>query len=341
MDDASADLLHRLASRLDDRPWLVLVTRRDQQAGFVPRPCRHLVTLRPAAAGRGPRCALVQVALDDHPLPQQALDALAARGGGNPMFLEALVREAGRSGSVADLPESVEGLVTSQIDRLDPADRTVLRYAAVLGMVVDEDALGSLLLDDARRRRGPGTARCSGCSTTSSSASAGRLRFRHALMRDVAYEGLPSAGADCCTTRSASRSSGLADARAQCELLSLHFFHAGRFDRAWRYSVLAGERARAKFANGEAIDFFERAVQSAVPRLGVAPRRSPRCSRSSADSRFLVGLPHEAADAYAQARRQVRGDPVRLAGIIEKEARVDQRLRKLQPGDAPHLAGAA
>ena len=57
------------------------------------------------------------------------------------MFLEALVREAGRSGSVADLPESVEGLVTSQIDRLDPADRTVLRYAAVLGMVVDEDAL--------------------------------------------------------------------------------------------------------------------------------------------------------------------------------------------------------
>ena len=85
------------------------------------------------------RRGLVQTrAFEDHPLPQHALDALAARGGGNPMFLEALVREAGRSGSVADLPESVENLVTSQIDRLDPADRTVLRYAAVLGMVVDE-----------------------------------------------------------------------------------------------------------------------------------------------------------------------------------------------------------
>ena len=37
--------------------------------------------------------------------------------------------------------------MTSQIDRLDPADRTVLRYAAVLGMVVDEDTLESLLRD--------------------------------------------------------------------------------------------------------------------------------------------------------------------------------------------------
>ena len=88
---------------------------------------------------------LAQTALEDHPLPQQALDTLAARSGGNPMFLEALVREAGRSRSVADLPESVEALVTSQIDRLDPADRTVLRYAAVLGAVVEESALVRLL----------------------------------------------------------------------------------------------------------------------------------------------------------------------------------------------------
>ncbi len=102
----------------------------------------------------------MQTALEDHPLPRQALDTLAARSGGNPMFLEALVREAGRSRSVADLPESVEGLVTSQIDRLDPADRTVLRYAAVLGTVVDEEALLRLLDGHAERapRRQPGPA---------------------------------------------------------------------------------------------------------------------------------------------------------------------------------------
>jgi tetratricopeptide (TPR) repeat protein len=47
-----------------------------------------------------------------------------------------------------------------------------------------------------------------------------------------------------------------------------------------------------------------------------------------ADSRFLVGSSDQAQAAYALARRQLRGDAVRLAGIIEKEARIDHRRRK-------------
>ena len=61
------------------------------------------------------------------------------------MFLEALSTALGTEGTVDDLPESVEGLMTSQIDRLDPVDRTVLRYAAVLGFVVEDDDLQDLL----------------------------------------------------------------------------------------------------------------------------------------------------------------------------------------------------
>ena len=36
MDDASAALMHRLCEGLEGRPWLLLVIRRDQTAGFVP-----------------------------------------------------------------------------------------------------------------------------------------------------------------------------------------------------------------------------------------------------------------------------------------------------------------
>ena len=131
------------------------------------------------------------------PAAPAGADALAARGGGNPMFLEALVREAGRSGSVADLPESVEGLVTSQIDRLDPSDRTVLRYAAVLGMVVDEEALGTLLHDHAAglvcgRRPGAVSEQCGAAATAGVLRPGARSAAVPApLMRDVAYEGLP------------------------------------------------------------------------------------------------------------------------------------------------------
>ena len=51
MDDASADLLHRMSAELGDRPWLVLVTRREQPVGFVPDPEQRLSVAAAAAAG--------------------------------------------------------------------------------------------------------------------------------------------------------------------------------------------------------------------------------------------------------------------------------------------------
>lgn len=326
MDDASADLLRRLASQLDRSPWLVLVTRRDLEAGFVPRAQDHPVTVRPAPLPPEAALTLLHAALDEHPLPAQAVAAMAARAGGNPMFLEALVREAARSGSVAELPESVEGLVTSQIDRLDPEDRAVLRYAAVLGTVVDEDLLVGLLDEHAQRPREGALHRLSGFLLRERS---GRLRFRHALMRDVAYEGLPFSRRRVLHDQVGSRiEGGTAAPESHCELLSLHFFHAGRYKKAWHYSVLAGERALEKYANGEAIDFFRRAVESARQCGDVEPTRLAQVLERLGDALFLVGLSQDAVAAYARARRHVRADPVRVATIIEKEVRVDQRLRR-------------
>jgi class 3 adenylate cyclase/tetratricopeptide (TPR) repeat protein len=325
MDESSADLLQRMAEQLDDRPWLLLVTRRDDPGGFVPRTGDLVASLRLEPLADEASLRLVQQALEDHPLPAQVLDALVRRGGGNPMFLEALALGADRTGSVTTLPESVEGLVTSQIDRLQPVDRTVLRCAAVFGVSVDERALRSLLdhhhaelPDGALGRLGDFLVR----------EHTGVLRFRNALMRDVAYEGLPFSRRRTLhdqVGRTIER--GSASPENQCEVLSLHFFHAGRHDKAWRYSVLAGERAVAKYAQGEAMEFFARAAQAA-PYTSVEPLEVARVYEQLADSRWLVGLMEEAAEAYALARKHARGQPVRVAEIIEKEARIDQRRRK-------------
>ena len=324
MDDSSVDLMRRLVDRLGDWPWLVVVTRRGDPTGFVPDPDSRVTSLRPLPLDPETALQFVRVALDDHPLPAHALADLAERGGGNPMFLEALVRDAGRAGSVADLPESVEGLVTSQIDRLAPADRTVLRYAAVLGIMVDERALDALLDEhDARVPRGA----LQRLADFLVRDRPGWLRFRNGLLRDVAYEGLPYRRRRTLHDQVGQAiESAASTPESQCELLSLHFFHAGRTERAWRYSLLAGERALAKYAHGEAIEFLARAAQS-VPSDADAGEVA-RVYEQLADSRWLVGLPQGAADAYVQARRRLRGDPVRLAGIIEKEARIDQRRRK-------------
>ena len=264
--------------------------------------------------------------MGEHPLPPQAASSLVGRAGGNPLFLEALVREAGRADSLDQLPQSVEALVTSQMDRLDPADRTVVRYAAVFGTVVDEPTLDLLLAAHDAEVPAGALGRLADFLVRDPQ---GRLRFRNALSRDVAYEGLPFSRRKTLHDH-VGRAIEEASTRpeSQCELLSLHFFHAGRHDRAWRYSVLAGERAVAKFAHGQAVEFFARAAQATPYHAVVGDLEVARVLEQLADSRFLLGLSEPAEQAYAAARRHLRGDPVRLAGIIEKEARIDHRRRK-------------
>ena len=116
---------------------------------------------------------------------------------------------------------------------------------------------------------------------------------------------------------------------AQCELLSLHFFHAGRYDRAWHYSVLAGSRALAKFANVEAIGFFRRAVAAARPAGTARSEDLSAVLEQLGDALFRVGMSDEAARAFAEARRHVVADPLRLALLTEKQAQVDERMRRL------------
>ena len=102
--------------------------------------------------------------------------------------------------------------------------------------------------------------------------SPGRIRFRHALVRDTAYEGL--------SYRRRRELHGIVgdaivadagdDADVQAPLLSFHFFAAQRYDEAWRCSSRAGRRAKSMYANVEAETLLLRAVESAR-RLGGVP----------------------------------------------------------------------
>ena len=60
-----------------------------------------------------------------------------------------------RSGvAVGELPDSAGELVAAQVDALEPHQRTVLRYASVLGMTFDADQLQMLVEGKADARAG-------------------------------------------------------------------------------------------------------------------------------------------------------------------------------------------
>ncbi|HJS26949.1 MAG TPA: adenylate/guanylate cyclase domain-containing protein, partial [Actinomycetota bacterium] len=325
MDEASSDLLRAIALRIAELPWLICVSRRDEETGFVlpdaPR-CRSfpLTPLTPEALGE-----LIAAATEEAPFLPHEVDELSGRSGGNPLFVQELVTAARSAGSVEGLPDSVQDMVTAEIDRLSAVDRTVLRYASVLGVSFEEALLRSLF--DGEDRVDDGT--WPRLMQFVDDEGGGRYRFRHALMRDAAYEGLPYRRRRELHARvgNAILATSGGDHADHAELLSLHFFLAGEDDRAQWYSEVAANRAEAAFANVEASRFFRRAID-AGRRVGCMPAEIARLTERLGDTLERAGLYEDAAKAYADSRRSDGADAIAESRLMLKQAKLSDKAGK-------------
>ena len=302
MDEASSELLRHLGSQVATKPWLLCVTRRAARGGFsasegVPPIPAMAIQLQPLDADAAQE--LVGAAATAG-LLQHEVTAITERAGGNPLFLQELVASSGTPDEEA-LPESVEAVVAARIDRLPPGDRALLRYAAVLGATFGADLVTEVLARDPD-------------ASTDSEAwdrlaefverdpyTPGAFRFRHALFRDAAYEGLSYRRRGELHAMVGEAYERLEQQPGEyAELLSLHFFHAGDHEKTYGYSLAAGRRAQEKFANVEAAGFFARALEVAAG-LDVPDEELAQVWESLGDVSELAGLYTDAGEAYAHA----------------------------------------
>jgi class 3 adenylate cyclase/tetratricopeptide (TPR) repeat protein len=348
MDDASRDLIARLADDTGSRWWLLVVSRTPDTPSPVDKSPVERIEL--GALDAAVVAAMLAQATADSPLPPQRLAELAQRAGGNPLFVRELVAQL-RSGADADaLPRSVEGAITMRIDRLSSADRHTLRSAAVLGMEVEVPLLREVLAADGDPWDADPLSRL---SEFLEPIAPDRYCFTHQLIRAVTYEGLPyrrRAELHSRTAAAIERAAG-EQANRHAELLSMHCFHGGRFAPAYAYARLAAQHARARYANAEAAESYRRALASAA-RL------------AHADALVLAEVEEALAEIYVErgemtaadltlrrARRRVRDTPIQLArlqlkvaGLRETEARfraafrwADQAERTLGDLDGPEV----
>jgi tetratricopeptide (TPR) repeat protein len=155
----------------------------------------------------------------------------------------------------------------------------------------------------------------------------GSFRFRHALFRDVAYEGLPYRRRRDLHQR-VGEELEREKADEQAELLSLHFSRAQSYDKAWRYSLIAGDRARAKFANVAAADYYRRALEAARQLAGMDAAELSRASEALGDVCELAGLYADATRAYRSARMLAHSDPPAACRLLLKEGVLRERAGK-------------
>jgi class 3 adenylate cyclase/tetratricopeptide (TPR) repeat protein len=137
--------------------------------------------------------ALADALIAEHDLPFDVAESVLRRAEGNPLFVEETVRMLVHDEAGGGIPDTLQALIAARIDRLAHDEKVVLQRAAVIGRVFWQGALEQLTPDTSRldkllqglllrdfvvpERR----------STISGERA---YRFKHVLIRDVAYSGL-------------------------------------------------------------------------------------------------------------------------------------------------------
>jgi class 3 adenylate cyclase/tetratricopeptide (TPR) repeat protein len=329
MDDASSDLLRFLGTQLQTKPWLACTTRRPVAGGFAAAegsPPLPAMTLRLEALPEADAKILAQAAAGAQRLSPEELESIAARAAGNPLFLQELASPEDREGEAA-LPETVEALVATKIDRLAPADRALLRWASVLGLSFSGEVIAQVLEGEEDASASSEAWDRLAEFVERDPHVAGAFRFRHALIRDAAYEGLSYRRRRELHARVAEvieeRQSAVTE---NAELLSLHHYRGEQWDGTWLYSVVAGRRAWEKFANVEAVQFYERALEASGFGAAVTPMDLAEVWEGLGDARMRLGEYEQAAVAFREAKGAFEAGAAEQARLMQKDAIALHRL---------------
>ena len=337
-DIASVDLLRQVVDQLPDRPLMVLLSHRpDTTPPLVTRAAQSVIRVAPLSTDetRALVAGFFGASADLEPLQ----DFIAGRSGGNPLFVEEIVRslvgrgvlqrEGGRwscaTVSEAVVPPTLHGLLLSRVDGLPVAARRLLQEAAVLGATFDGALLRAVATEpgaiDAELAR---FAEANFVQPLGQWPERARYRFTHALVHEVVYQNLLLSRRTELHERVGRALEQAAGPRPErlsdLEALGHHWSLSADKLRGARYLVAAGDWARAVYANDDAIRHYDRALQTLAECPGGGGDARTAHERL-ADLLGLTGRRAEALAHYEAVRKDSERDGDRVAA-----ARVQRKI---------------
>ncbi len=266
-DPTTLELLRGLAERGGDAPLLILATARPEfRSSWSIRAHHGALGLAPLDAEEVKR--MVGQIAARHALSRQTIDGVAARAGGVPLFVEEVTRlllERHDTGDIQAIPPTLQQSLAARLDRLGPA-REIAQVAAVIGRAFSYALLRAVACaGDAELCEGLERLTEAGLIHVHGQPPDADYRFKHALIRDAAYEGLLKSRRQALHARIAEnlRDRFPERAEAEPEFLAGHFTQGGLLEPAIDAWTKAGEQAARRSAITEAVAHFEKAINIA------------------------------------------------------------------------------
>jgi class 3 adenylate cyclase/tetratricopeptide (TPR) repeat protein len=281
-DPTSLELLQSLLPITDRLPLLVICAFRPRRQEpswefheFATREYPHryqVISLSPLDEGQASELVANLLAVED--LPQKTHKMILEKSEGNPFFIEELIRSllernlivregdhwrATQEIEQIDLPNTLNGVITARLDRLDDSIRQILQSAAVLGRefspvllseIVETPEMVETALADLQRRE---------LVREKTRLPERRYAFKHVLTQEAAYDSILLSSRRALHQRAAEAL--IKDQPEAAAEIARHLLEARQVGRAVPHLVQAGDLAARAYATPEAFHNYQKAIE--------------------------------------------------------------------------------
>ena len=365
-DAVSLEALRFVMDRLERTRLMLVVTHRsalDNDPLDSSRVSHTALRLSPLSDNDGQR--LLAALFGDHWSRSSGNlgDRILDRAGGNPLFVEEIVRGLIEVGSLkrdgpqwriesdnaaTDIPAGIQAMLLARIDRLPQEARRLAQEAAVIGPRFDARLLKAVAADPARLDAdlellcdAEIIEEVAGSGLTSSQG----YRFTQTILQDVIYQNLLlQRRTEMHGKIGAAFERICGDSPERLEDLTLlgHHLSLGTArEKGARYLRAAGDRARMIYANDDALRLYQQALAALAAaeqtplRLQLSERIADLCGPAGRRE-----IAHEHYETVLQAFRE-SGDRVAAARILRKIGRLLWDAGKRDKAEARYTEAAA
>jgi class 3 adenylate cyclase/tetratricopeptide (TPR) repeat protein len=282
-DEISRETLVALADAVPSAPILLLLTHRPGYRDTLgERP--YLTRLALGRLDDDESLALAEDIVQGAGLPPELQRLIAGRAEGNPFYVEEVTKGLVEAGVLArsngtyrlsrrvdeiNIPDTIQEVVLSRIDRLHRDAKRALQLASVIGREFTARLLDRISDMEAKLSEVLGDLKALELIYEKAFFPELAYMFKHALTHDVAYGTLLAE-----RRRALHRLVGAAveelyrDRLAEhYEILAHHYDEGYDWDKALEYLTKAGDKATDAYANDDALRFYARAIE-ACEKLG-------------------------------------------------------------------------
>ncbi|MGB3340439.1 MAG: adenylate/guanylate cyclase domain-containing protein, partial [bacterium] len=267
-------------------------------------------------------------------IPESLRKFIVSKSGGNPFFIEEIVRRLIESGKLDDkeiltaesiqIPGSIDAAVTSRIDNLNKEAKYLLKIASIIGRSFPQELLEEIVREKESFQHIDELEAAEFLVKINKDKKM-FYAFRHALFQEVAYNSLLKSErtiyhkviAETIEEKFKDEIDGYFGALAH------HYYICKVYDKALQYSLKAGDEAAELYANEEALSYYNKALSVSEDK----PQRALILEKIG-NIEIMIGRVEDSLKHYREAKTLAK-DKSQEAHSISKIAKVLEQIGKL------------